>query len=89
MKKSSIRDTMLQRSRYTVALLLEQMKLSENDHTKHSLTARQSADNAMLDFVLEKCVRFDMRIDESTATEHGIVNVQEQVNVDGKISVSF
>lgn len=89
MKKSSIRDTMLQRSRYTVALLLEQMKLSENDHTKYSLTARQSADNAMLDFVLEKCVRFDMRIHESTATEHGIVNAQEQVNVDGKISVSF
>lgn len=88
-KKSSIHELMLQRSQYTVALLLGEWAVSENDDADYTLPARQSVENAISNVLLEKCVRFDMGSDGSTVVEDADLNTNEQLDLDDDISVNF
>ena len=89
MKKSSIHEMMLQRSQYTVALLLREWAVSENDDADYTLPARQSVENAISNVLLEKCVRFDMGSNRSTVVEDADLNANEQLDLDDDIIVNF
>lgn len=80
---------MLQRSVYTIELLLERMKVSKDGYTNYILTASQSVADAISDATLIKCVRFDVEDHDSTETEHDVTNAYEQGDLGNNISVNF
>lgn len=66
MRQRSIHEMMLQRSLYTIELLLERMTVSKDGCTNYILAASQSVADAISDVTLRKCVRFDAEDHDST-----------------------
>lgn len=89
MRQRSIHEIMLQRSLYTIELLLERMTVSEDGCTNYIPTASQSVADVMSDATLSKCVRFDTADHDSTGTGHDDTDAYEQGDLGNNISINF
>lgn len=80
---------MLQRSVYTIELLLERMTLSKDGCTNCVLAASPSVADAIRDVTLKKRVHFDVGNHDSTGTEQEITHAYEQRDLGYDLSINF